>query len=66
MSEPELERGPQSFACKRSGCDKSVEYVPLAVPGALKRTSRPAARRRVVYLRCADGHVHPYEVGPRD
>ena len=49
----------QEFPCRRDGCSQTVRFVPSPVTGALKRGSRATA---VVYLRCADGHVHRYEV----
>ncbi len=50
------------FACKHQGCDQTVSYVPTRVPGALKERPNSEPRTRVVYLRCPNGHVHPYSV----
>jgi hypothetical protein len=50
------------FPCKREGCTETVRYVPMKVPGALKDRKQEENRRTVVYLRCGNGHVHPYEV----
>jgi len=50
------------FPCKRAGCTETVRYVPMKVPGALKDNKQRERRSTVVYLRCSNGHVHPYEV----
>jgi hypothetical protein len=34
----------------------------MKVPGALKDNKQRERRSTVVYLRCSNGHVHPYEV----
>jgi hypothetical protein len=48
--------------CKREGCAEQVVYRPMVVPGALKRTLQREVRERTVYLRCPQGHVHPYRI----
>jgi hypothetical protein len=53
---------PNEFPCKREGCTETVRYVAMKVPGALKDSQQAERRSTVVYLRCGNGHVHPYEV----
>jgi hypothetical protein len=54
--------GSPDMPCKREGCNERVSYRPMVVPGALKRTREREVRERTIYLRCAEGHVHPYQV----
>ena len=60
MTEQPGIQGP--LRCKHDDCDEMVEYVPMVLPGALKRTAVTEVRERTVYLRCPRGHVHPYRV----
>lgn len=53
---------PLTFQCRMQNCDELVEYREMRVPGALKHVASPEPRTRVVYLRCANGHVHPYKI----
>jgi hypothetical protein len=58
-----MEDNPSNeFPCRREGCTETVRYVPMKVPGALKGSQQAEPRSTVVYLRCGNGHVHPYEV----
>jgi hypothetical protein len=43
-----------------------VRYERVEIPGALRQSSEAKRPRRAVYLRCADGHVHVYDVGDDD
>lgn len=54
------------FPCKREGCTLAVHYERVEIPGALRKTNEGRRHRRSVYLRCADGHVHVYDVGDDD
>jgi hypothetical protein len=58
-SQSEQESG---MACKQPGCPEIVKYVPMIVPGALKKTLSRGPRERTIYLRCLQGHVYPYRV----
>lgn len=49
-----------TFTCR--SCTELVHYSPTRVPGALKRLAAGQPRERTVYLRCANGHLHPYTV----
>lgn len=59
---PEQPENQAPLRCKHDDCDEVVQYVPMVLPGALKRTAVREERERTVYLRCPRGHVHPYRV----
>lgn len=57
----------QQFDCKTQGCGLKVNYQRQARPGGLGALSRrdatpPTATPLAVYLTCANGHVHRYDV----
>ena len=57
----------QQFDCKTSGCGLKVDYKPMVIPGGFgalfRKVKVPQAAKTVpVFLTCANGHVHRYEV----
>lgn len=48
------------FACREPGCAEKVTYQRQELPGlAYDRPGGP----RTVYLECASGHIHAYQLG---
>jgi hypothetical protein len=62
---------PIEFDCKQQGCGLKVCYERQTLPGAarkrkadsnLNNLSDISVPSLVVYLTCADGHVHRYQI----
>ena len=48
------------FKCKRRNCSENVSYERQIVLGLVTAVKEETAK--TVYLTCAKGHTHPYEV----
>ena len=61
MTQTDLHEKPVTFDCKDSGCTEKVTYEREEVLG-FKSHEDEAAKEKVVYLTCNNGHIHPYTI----
>ena len=55
----------QEFSCREPNCSEKVYYERKVLPAGVE-LGISSQDKKVVYLTCARGHTHPYEVSAGD